>query len=264
MEKSVPAGPLLSTREDESWCPVSPGSERLSSFQDYATGARRGLHLLPEQLWVDRDDGEGPVMHGDHSVWCKHLDRFYGVVDAHREIAADGEKCDVQRVQAADELHVEKHARVTGMIDRPFSRLDDKAAGIPRVNEVAVLGHRGAVQSLRQEEFTEWEDVIATDVHGMHIRNPFACKVSDEFRRADDCCSGAPGDGDCIAHVIGVAMGHEDVGWMNVIGTDGCRGVAREEWVNEDVAGRRGDQESRMTKIGVLLMCHGVMCLSSV
>src|SRR5450756_870033 len=97
MEKSVPAGPLLSTREDESWCPVSPGSERLSSFQDYATGARRGLHLLPEQLWVDRDDGEAPVMHGDHSVWCKHLDRFYGVVDAHREIAADGEKCDVQR-----------------------------------------------------------------------------------------------------------------------------------------------------------------------
>src|SRR5450759_4364051 len=41
MEKSVPAGPLLSTREDESRCPVPPDSERLSGFQDYATGARR-------------------------------------------------------------------------------------------------------------------------------------------------------------------------------------------------------------------------------
>ena len=169
MEKSVPAGPLLSTREDEPWCLVLLGSERLSGFQDYATGARRGLHLLPEQLWVDGDDGEGPVVHGDHSAWCKHFDCFYGVVDAHREIAANGEKCDVQRVQAADELHVEKHARVTGMIDRPFCSLDDKAAGIPRVDEVTVLGHRGAVQSLRQDELTEWEDVIAADVHGMHV-----------------------------------------------------------------------------------------------
>src|SRR5450759_466557 len=230
MEKSVPAGHPLSTREDESWCPAPPGSERLSGFQNYAVGARRGFHLLPEQLWVDGDDGEGPVVHGDHGAWCKHLDRFYGVVDAHREIAANGEKCDVQRVQAADELHVEKQTRVTGMIDRPLCGLDDKAAGISRVDQVAVLGHRGAVQSLRQEEFTEWEDVIAADVHGMHIRNPLACKVSDEFRRADDSCPGAPSNGDGIAQVIRMAMGHEDVGWMDVVGTDGCRRVAREEW----------------------------------
>src|SRR5450756_1312599 len=141
------------------------------------------------------------------------------------------------------------------MIDRPLCGLDDKAAGISRVDQVAVLGHRGAVQSLRQEEFTEWEDVIAADVHGMHIRNPLACKVSDEFRRADDSCPGAPSNGDGIAQVIRMAMGHEDVGWMDVVGTDGCRRVAREEWVDEDVAGRRGDQESRMTKIGKLLMC---------
>src|SRR5450830_1274739 len=169
MEKSVPAGPLLSTREDEPWCLVLLGSERLSGFQNYATGACRGLHLCPEQLWVDRDEGEGPVVHGDHSVWCEHLDRFYGVIDAHREIATNGEKCDVQRVQAADELHVEKHARVTGMVGRPFSGFDDKTAGISRVDEVAVLGHRGVVQSLRQGEFTEWEDVIATDVHGVYV-----------------------------------------------------------------------------------------------
>src|SRR5664279_2977628 len=99
-------------------------------------GARRGLHLCPEQLWVNGDEGEGPVVHGDHSAWCKHLDRFYGIVDAHREIATNGEKRDVQRVQAADELHVEKHARVTGMIDRPFFGFDDKTAGISRVDEV--------------------------------------------------------------------------------------------------------------------------------
>src|SRR5664279_319791 len=113
--------------------------------------------------------GEGPVVHGDHSAWCKHLDRFYGVIDAHREIATNGEKCDVQRMQAADELHVEKHARVTGMIGCPFFGFDNKTAGISRVDEVAVLGHRGAVQSLRQEEFTEWEDVIAADVHGVYV-----------------------------------------------------------------------------------------------
>src|SRR5450756_3008309 len=89
------------------------------------------------------------------------------------------------------------------MIDRPLCGLDDKAAGISRVDQVAVLGHRGAVQSLRQEEFTEWEDVIAADVHGMHIRNPLACKVSDEFRRADDSCPGAPSN--CLLYTSDAA-----------------------------------------------------------
>jgi hypothetical protein len=200
-------------------------------------------------------------VHGDHGPWCKHLDCFYRVVDAHREIAADGEKRDVQWVQAADELHVEEHARVTGMASCPLSGLDDKAAGIPRVDEVAILGHRGAMQGLGQEEFTEWEDVISTDVHGMHVRNTLACKVGDEFCRADDRCRGAPGDGDGITQVIGMAMRHEDVGWMDVVRTDGRRRVAREERVDEDVAGQRGDQESRMTKAGKLLMCHSIMCL---
>lgn len=169
MEKSVPAGPLLSTREDETWCLVSPGLECLSGFQDYATSAHRVLYLLLEQLWVDGDDGEGPVVHGDHSAWCKHLDRLYGVVDAHGKVAADGEKRDVQWVEAADELHVKKYTHVAGVVGRPFSSLDDVAAGIAGVDEVAVLGHRGTVQSLRKEEFTEWEGVIAADVHGMYV-----------------------------------------------------------------------------------------------
>jgi hypothetical protein len=54
--------------------------------------------------------------------------------------------------------------------------------------------------------------------------------------------------------VVGMAMRHEDVVWMDIVGTDGCRRVAREERVDEDVAGQRGDQESRMTKVGELLV----------
>src|SRR5664280_1675859 len=96
----------------------------------------------------------------------------------------------------------------------------------------------------------------------MCIRDSFfACKVGHELRRADDYCPGALGDGDGIAQVIGMAMRQKDVCRMYIVGTDGCRRVAREERVDEDVAGRRGDQESRMTKIGELLMCHSVVCL---
>ncbi len=198
---------------------------------------------------VGGDDGPGVVVDGDDGFGAEEFSGFYGVVDAHGVVVADGEEGEVDVVEFADEFHVEEEAGVAGVVEGFSVDGEEEAGGIAHVEGAVFGGEAGAVVGDGEFDAAEGELVGTADVHAVGFE-ALVGEVGGDFVVGDDGGAGAFGDGGGVADVVVVAVGEEDVIALDVVGLGGGAVVSGEEGVDDEAVGGGFDEDAGMSEIG--------------
>ena len=142
-----------------------------------------------------------------------------------------------------------KRRRIARVVDRPaVLEPDDKAGGLAHVDHLPVVDEPAAVARVGHRDRQSGDLLRAALVHRRHVLHALASEPVAQLEDGDDGAPALARAQDQIAHVVGVAVGHEDhVGLRRLLQRLGTRRVLAQPRIEQEpLPARRAQQKRRV------------------
>lgn len=210
----------------------------------------RGFKLAESGLRVDLDRRKRIVVEPKDLSASQEICCFDGIVDAHGERVANGQRGKCQASRLTDQFHVQRQGRVAGIIEITLVRLYDKAA---RISSIGSIGQTARVDGVDKFRPAEIKPSCATMVQRMSLLDAAISEPDRDFKVGDDGGTCALGNSLSIGHVVGVTVRDENIIRVNLLNIDmASQFVGADEWIEKECAVGNLSGEAGVAVIGNL------------